>query len=378
MRVLILDTDTEYSGRLRHYCSKRYTQLQFSVCDDPEAAKKLMQESAYDVVLFDAEFDDIQPESLAPLLGRSAFAYISGTNEIVNDCDTIMKYIPVTEMFTKICALYEKKRNRIVRQNKDSTEQEKKTEIITFLPVHGGAGSSTMAAACAMSLSEEADVLYIDLEQCPSDAVFFDGSGKKGISDVISLLKTRYTDPSVVNLLHEVIQKDTKQKNYKVDYIRGYANIMDCLSMTVSCLDTLLRVLREKMNYRFIIIDADLIISPILNKLIAETDKLVFVSSGADVANNKLRRIQRYLEILARDDACEMPEKYLLFNQYYGMKEELTVAGDMEILAKIARYRTGDKTRITSQNILREVLSGKQVFAALKPKDPDEEETSVQ
>ena len=376
MRILVLDRNVEYAGRLKYFGSKKYPQMQISVCDDLKAAMRLMQETAFDVVLFDAEFDDITQETLAPMLGRTAFAYISETNEIINDCETIMKYIRVSEMYEKICTMYEKKRNRVVRKDKGEPGQEKNVEIITFLPVHGGAGSSTMAAACALSFAKEYDVLYLNLEQRPSDAVFFDSDNKKGISHIVSALKTKYTDPGMLNMLNEIIQKDKKQKYSCVNYIRGYSNIMDCTSMTVSCLDALLRLLREKMHYRYIIIDADFIVSPVLNKLITSSDKLVLVSSGADIANNKLQKIQRYLDILKREDNSEMPENYLLLNQYYGMNDERIIARDMEIIAKIARYRTGDHTRISSQGIIDEVLSKKQVFAALRPAQAEAEENA--
>lgn len=367
MRVLILDGDTDYSQRLKYYLNKKYAHMQIAVCDNIEDAKRMMQEEPFDVALFDAAFDVVKLEELDSLLSRTAFAYISDTNEIVNDRDTFVKYSRVSDLYGKICGIYEKKKNRIIKQSNQDESAEKKTEIISFLPVHGGAGSSTMAAACAISLASEYKVLYINLEQRPSDSVFFMGDGKRGISDIVSTLKTKYTEAGLTQTLNDVIQEDQKQRSAKVSFIRGYANIMDCLSMTEQSMDTLLKALRDKLDYRFIIIDGDFIVSGILNKLIGASDKLVFVSSGSDISNSKLSKIQRYLDILKRNDDFEMPISYLLLNQYYGVNDELTVARDMEIIARIARYRTDDHSRITSQNVIEEVLSKKDIFSKLKP-----------
>lgn len=365
MKLLLLDRDTAYTQRLKYYVSKKYVHLQISVCDTLEEATRLLQDSPFDVILFDSAFDELNMEEWEPLFGRGAFSYISDTNEIVNEQETILKYDKISEFYKKICGLYEKKRNRVVKTERQDTQTSKKTELITFFPVHGGAGSSTMAAACAISLAAEYRVLYVNLEQRPSDAVFFEGKGKRGISDIVSVLKTKYTDSGIRQVLDDVISQDTKQPSAKVSLIKGYGNIMDCLSMDAHSMETLLKLLREKLDYRFIILDADFIVSSVLNRLITESDKLVFVSSGSDISNTKLSKIQRYLEILKRDADCEMPLSYLLLNQYYGMNEELRIARDMEIIARIARYRTDDHSRITSQDVIEEVLSKKEIFAPL-------------
>ena len=124
------------------------------------------------------------------------------------------------------------------------------------------------------------------------------------------------------------------------------------------------------------IIDADFIVSPVLQKLITSSDKLVFVSSGSEIANDKLSQIQRYLEIIGREFP-EMPENYLLLNQYYGMNDEMAIVRNMEVIARLARYRTGNQSRITSQNIIDQVLANKTVFSKLKSEFVETEEETT-
>ncbi len=376
MNLFILDKDTDYLERFKHYMSKKYTHMQISVCDNIETAKILLHETVFDVVLFSAEFDNVKPEELSVSNSDIIFSYISDTNEIINGQDTIFKYLSISELYASICELYEKKKNRIIKTDKTEKLTDKKTEIITFLPVHGGAGSSTMAAACAITFSSENNVLYMNLEQRPSDSVFFSVEPKsKGLTDMIAYLKTKYTDEGVSRMLKTVIQKDQKQPNGKVSFIKGYTNIMDCLSISGQNLEVILNGVKDNLDFRYIIIDADFIVSEALQKLIALSDKLVFVSSGSDISNYKLSKIQRYLELLGREIE-EMPENYLLLNQYYGMNDEVTVARNMEIIARLARYRTDDNSRITSQNIINQVLETGEVFTKLKSQYVSEETAS--
>lgn len=372
MRILLLDRDTEYSKRVKYYFCKKYTNMQLSVSDNLKDAVSMMQDEHYDVALVDISFaEELNFDDPDSAFRHVAFAYLSETDEIIEGKETIVKYLGISELYTAICTLYEKKKKRVVKQDDSRTITQRGTEIITFLPVHGGAGSSTMAAACALDLAKEHRVLYLNLEQRSSDPVFFSATEKSSISDVLSTLRTKYTDAGLLQTLNSIIQEDKKQKAAKLFYIKGYANIMDCMAMTEQNIAILLKLIREKLDFRYVVVDADFIVSPVLSKLITSSDSVVFVTSGADVANTKLGRIQRYLDVLARGEDVEMPDSFLLLNQYYGMNDEQKIVRDMEILARIARYRTNENVRITSQDVIDVVLSKQEVFAKLRSDDTE-------
>lgn len=366
MRILILDTNTDYSQRFKHYLGKRYPNLQISACDNIEAVRKQFQEEVFDVVLFDVSFEKVNSESLGLLNSGAAFAYVSETDELVNGQETIFKYYSVSELYAAVCTIYEHKKKRVIKTENTVEQVDRKTDVITFLPAHGGAGSSTMAVACAVALSSESKVLYINLEQRPSDSVFFEGDKKKSLTDIVSTMKTKYNPEGIKNVLEQVVQKDKRQRRENLYYIKGYNNIMDCLSMQAQQIEFVLKILRENFDYRYIVIDTDFIVSDILQKLTCLSNKIVFTSSGSDTSNIKLLKIQRYLDILKRDEDNTIPDSYLIFNQYYGLNDEKAVVRDMNVIARFARYRTNDKSRITSQKVIEEVLSKPQVFDKLK------------
>lgn len=373
MKVLVLDKDTDYSKRLSYYFEKKYHHVQIAISDNIDDAKRMMAEDYFDVVLFDSFFDTVNLEEIKSLLDRSSFAYISETNEIINDCDTVEKYTGISVIYKKICNLYEKKKNRVIKTDDSDGVTGRKTEIITFLPVHGGCGSSTMAAACAASLARTAKVLYVNLEQCPSDEVFFETDGKKTVTDIISTLKSKYTETGLGKTIKEVITEGTVNGGSRVSCIRGYANIMDSLSMTEQCMGALLSAFSGKLDYRYIIIDADFIVSKVLGKLISMSDRVVFVAVGSAVSNVKLSKLQRYLDILKRSTEGEMPSKHLLLNMYKNTNNEMSDIRDMDILGRVANYRPSDgNSTISPREVIYQMLAGKDVFEGFRAAAPAE------
>ena len=340
--------------------SKKYVYIRISVCSEFEAAKDMMKNNFYDVVLFSTDFDSVDGNELSQLLKKSAFGYISEINEVVNEKNAILKYSTVTELYAMICGLYEEKNNRIVKKNSDSSSSEKSVEIITFMPVQGGAGNSTMAAACAAELSKKDSVLYVDFQQIPSDVAFFEGEGDFTISDIISMLRTKYTETGFEKLLRSAVRVDKKNFSSDVSFISGYGNIMDCLSMTEQVMGTFLEMLRSRGGFRYIIIDTDFIIGSVLQKLISLSDRIVFVSTASDTSEEKFQKIMRYFEIIGRNPNFNMPEKYIIFNKY--SKKGFFDMDNVEILGRIPRYRTNENTVLKSHDVINEVLK-KNIFS---------------
>ncbi len=356
MKIFVLDGNTNYSQRFKYYMNLKYPDLQITTCDNLDAAKDLLGAEGADFVMFDSEFDKVTPEEITDLCGEAVFCYFSETNEIVNNTETIFKYRGVSALYSKICFLYESKKNRVIKKADVLDNVDKKTKIITFLPVHGGAGSSTVAACTAVELSKENEVLYINLEQTTSDAVFFESGNNKSISDFLALFKTKYSESSVYQLLRDIISRDKKQKSEMLSYIKGFTNMNESLSLSEQALSLLLQTLVSKFEYSYIIIDADFSANPVLKKLIFSSDRIVFVSTDSDLAISKISKLHRYMDILQRDVDI-MPQQSIVLNQYYGLTNEKDFVGDMDVLARIVRYRTGNNERLTSQSIIQEVVS---------------------
>lgn len=362
MRVLLLDRNEAYAERFAQYLGKQ-GDIQVSLCNDLDICKKMLNEELFQVVLFDAEFDNENPADYNRKM--TAFAFISSVKDQIGNTDTIYKYSSVSEICEEIMRIYTEHTQHEIKQDTSADGVSAAAEVLTFLPVNGGAGSSTMAAAACISLAARGRVLYVNLEQRAADSLIFSSDSKKCITDVIAALRTNFQLKEAKKLLDTVILTDTAHGGGNLDFIKGYLNIFDCQSMTPQLLETLLTILRKQFQYRYIIIDADFIISDLLRRLIVLSDKLIFVSTGTDSANRKTEGIHRYLEIVEREEDSAMPKKYLLFNQYYGMQNEDTVARDMKIIGKIGRYRSDDHSLLSAAGVVGQIVNLQGTFDAL-------------
>lgn len=366
MKLLILDNDLLYIKRFEKFFTKKFSDFQISVFDNISNAEEAIKNNSFDIILFGESFDNIEMENYKEIISQTAFAYFSAKNEIINERETIFKYSSISEIHKSLCAVYEKDKNRIVRSSLDNENvSTKKSQIITFIPVHGGAGSSTMAAACAISLAENAKTLYVSYEQRSASKLIFDNKSHKGMSDIVCVMKSKYTDSGIKQIIKDVIQPDTKQTHYaQLSCINGYKNILDCMSMTPQITENFFNILKNKFNFEYIIIDTDYIVSDLMKQIIFQSDKLVFTSQGSDTADVKQKELNRYLDIIKRENKNNMPQKYLIFNKYYGNEnDEHNETGDMKIIARLARYRSDDK--LSCQAIIDEILR-KDIFSELK------------
>ena len=359
MKVLLLDRNEAYAARFAQYVGKK-SDMQISLCNDLEVCKQMLAREHFHVVLFDAEFDAEKPADYSRKM--TAFAFISAVKDKIGETDTIYKYSSVSEICAEIMRVYAEHTQHEMKQE-DTEEGSVSTEVITFLPVSGGSGSSTMAAAASAALSEKGKVLYLNLEQRSAESLLFTSDCQKCITDIVAALQTNFQLKEAKRLFDTAIGAETHfGTSGNLDFIRGWLNIEDCVSLTPPILTTVLNVLRKQYQYRYIIIDADFIIGDVLRTMIQLSDKVVFVSTGTDVANMKTEDIHRYLEIVARESDGEMPKKYLLLNQYYGMNDEHSVARDMEIIGRFARYRAEDHSLLSTAGIAAQILAKQGAF----------------
>ena len=366
MKILLLDRNKDYSERFKYYLEKKFN-LEIFVCDNINDFSNSLGLMSFDVILCDTSYEYDLPDNVFDI---SAFAFLSETNEVVGNTDTIFRYQSITNLNKEICSCYEKKKNRIVKKNTDDVKPiEYNTNIITFLPIHGGAGSSTMAAACAVILSQENEVLYINMEQLPSDFAFFESEGtknNKSLSDILVHMKTKYSIQSLTNEFTCAIKKDKKYGTGHLYYIQGLKNIMDDVeTLNGKIVKEIINTLKHQFHYRYVIIDGYFVVNDYLKELIFNSDKLVFVSSDSDIARQKFSKIKRYIKILSRNPDENLPQFYMLFNQYYGNMDFSSEVDNMQILGSFPRYRTNDQTRILTYRIIDEIRNKKEVFDKL-------------
>lgn len=367
MKVLILDKDAEYAERLEHYLSKYAQEIMVLYFDSAEKMRGYMEQHDFDIVLC-GESDEISSrEELDIPSAGIPFAWLSKKNERVNDEQTIFKYQSVKLIYSQLCDLYEAVyRNRVNRHADPAAEQSDSREasVITFFPVHGGAGSSVMSIACAQSFSESGSVLYLNLEEFCSES-YFNSDNKKTLSDIITELKGKYTKESLEKVIESVRCSDVNINPDRLYFVKGCKNAVDIGFITAKMITAILDSLRSLGVYDYIIIDAGMVVSDMTAALIRESDKLVFTSDASADAEYKLKKVQRYVQ-LAEREAENKAEQFMIYNKFYADASLAEYTKGMVVIGTFGRYRLQDNSQISRQTVVKNISRTPQLFERLR------------
>ncbi len=366
MKVLILDRDVEYVKRLEFYLGQYAAEMQILNFDSAEKMRSYMDQKDFDVVLC-GETDVINSiEELEIPVAGIPFAWLSKKNERVNNEQTIFKYQSVKLIYEQLCDLYESVyRNKVNRHNDSEGMQEKRSEtaVITFFPVHGGAGSSVMALSCAQKFSESSNVLYLNLEEFSSEG-YLKAENSRTFSDIIAELKGKYSDESLEKVIESVRCNDENINSDRLYFIKGCRNAVDISFITSKMIEKLISVLRSSGNYDYIIIDASMVLSEMTASLIRESDKLVFTTDASEDSEQKLKKVQRYVQLTERESE-KKAEQFLIYNKYYSDASLAEYTKGMVVIGSFGRYRLQDNRQISRQTVINNIIRTPKLFERL-------------
>ncbi|MCQ2417717.1 MAG: AAA family ATPase [Oscillospiraceae bacterium] len=362
MNVLLLDQNEAFAKKFISAMTK-VTGTQVSFCNNVDACREMLAKGSYQVVLIDGAFDSVNPRDFEGK--HTAVAFFSNMRDTIKNTTTIYKYEGMKEIYEQLVQLHAAHTEREVKVSTDESGRIK-NEILTFMPVGGGTGSSTVAMAAAIQFAKNDKVLYLNLEQMHAETVVFKAEKKKTITNLISTLDTNFQKEQAKLLFDDIIQSDEHFGNLQL--IRGFTNMEDCESLTEAALTNIIELLKKCYEFRYIIIDADFGYSAFLKSLILHSDKLVFVSAGYEMANRKMEMMHRYLDVLSRDEI--LPRQFVVFNRYYGMNEEQEqkVANGMTIAGRFARFAGGTREkpqRLSTYSVIQEMMKTQDAFAEL-------------
>ena len=364
MKILILDTDVEYVRRLGYYLHLYADDMQVIDFQSPEKLRSYMESEEFDVVLCGKLHEIQKKEDLQLPAANLPFAWLSENHEVIDQQTTIYKYQSIPKIYDALCDLYESVYQRtLLRERKGMPQEtgELETEIITFFPVHGGAGSSAMAVSCAQDFSKTDSILYLNLEQFSSDT-YFAAENERTFSDIIAEMRGKYTDES----LKKEIALTVSQQTERLAVIRGCKNAVDISCLTKKMLLEILRLIRAQKLYRYVIIDAGMFIGELTSGLVQASDKLVFTMDASDMSREKLQKVLRYVQVEQRGQSGDPAEHFLIYNKFYSDAELSDYTKGMVVVGKFGRYRLKENQQISFQTVVQNICRTPQLFEKLR------------
>lgn len=349
IKLAILEKDKNYLSRISSaFNNKLADKVELYTFTDVNIALDVTAQKRIDVLLASEEFDI----NLSKLPEESAFAYLTQVKGI----DTykgeriIGKYQKVDLIYKEALSLFSEKATNLTGVKFDNSD----TKIITFFSCGGGAGGSTMAAACAMNIAKESKVIYLNLDPLGDVGSFFSGEGQFDISDVIYAIKSRRSNLTLK------LESTVKRDGSGVFFYDTGKSALDLTELDEEGIGTLINGIKIAGAYTHVVIDAEFSLNKKSIVLMGYSDKVVFVSDGSMISNLKWARLKDALSVIEGESSRKILSKVvMLYNKFSEKTSRMLEDDSIQVIGGIPRYKNGDTKQIVEE------ASNKVVFNSL-------------
>ena len=350
IKLAILEKDAVYLGRIVNVFGTRYAEkFQIYSFTEPEVAMATLANTRMDVILVSDEFD-LNPEKLPR---RCGFAYFVDSPDIdtLNGQKTICKFQKADLIYKQILSIHSENAGYL----SDIKFGDDHGKLLVFQSVSGGAGASSMAAACAMHIAKKGmRALYLNLETFGASDVFFEGPGRESMSDVIYAVKSKKYN------LAMKLESSVKQDESGVYF---YSQPELALNMMEFTPEEILRLVTEIQltgKFDYIIADTEFSLHPEALKLCRKANALVWVGEGSEVSNTKLSRAAQVLRQLEENEDYPLTNRLaLIYNKFSNKTNQVLSDAGIKNIGGAPRYE-----HASAKDVLMH-LSGMEMFDKL-------------
>lgn len=347
IKLAILENDTSYLNRIVTVFNTKYVdKFEIYSFTDASVALATLESSRIDVFVASDVFDI----DTSVLPQRVSFAYLVDFPDIdmIKEQRAICKFQKADLIYKQILSMYSENAGDVsgIRLGDDSAG------IIAFASPCGGAGCSTMAAACAMHFAKHGKkVLYLNLEKYGSADAFFAAEGQFDMSDIIFALKSKKANLSLK------LESCVKQHDSGVRFYSQPKLVLDMMEVTGEDITRLISEIKLTCSYDYIILDLDFGIDKESLKVYKLAHALVWVSDGSTESNMKVFRAYNALSILEKNADRKVTDSLcLIYNKFSNKNSRILEAIDATNIGGAPKFEQATTSQILEQ------LSGMDMF----------------
>lgn len=347
IKLAILEKDINYLNRIVSVFSTKYADnLQMYSFTDVEIAISALSTEKIDIFVANDAFEI----DFSRLPKRCGFAYFVDSLDIetFNEKMAICKFQKAEMIYKQILSLYSENVGAV----SGVTSGNSKTKVVVFCAPSGGAGSSSMAAACATHFALlNQETLYLNLEVLGSADEFFSAEGQFDMSDIIFALKSKKTN------LPLKLESCVKRDQSGVYFYSRPKVALDMLELSIKEKVQLITEITSAGLYDVVVIDMDFVLNRDIFEIYNLANSIVWVDDGSEISNDKTMRAYSALLIMEEGLECQVSNKLSVVYNKYSNKMCRTI--DDENIRNIGgapRYDNANSYQVISQ------LSGMEVF----------------
>lgn len=302
LSLVIADRDAEYIRNLEKYLManypKRFEILSFTTCDSLSAF--LDNQSHIDILLIEGT-----------MINEKVKAYSTGSVIVLSeneDRDALHGYESVKKYQHADKLVAEMIRLSTAKSIKDYTiSGSKPTVIVSVVSPAGGAGKSCIAAGCSIiSAGRGKKTFYLNLEDIPSTAAFFDGDADDNFSRVIYHLK------GSGNLWLKLEAAKCADIKTGVHFFKPPENIGEMDELDDQDVVRLISAFKSSGVYDSVFIDLPAGLDKRSHTVMKYSDVIVLVLKGSDtIIHTKTKQFSDFIDLSERIFRTEIKGKIL-------------------------------------------------------------------
>lgn len=318
IKLAILEKDQSYLNRIVTAFSTKYAdKFEIYSFTDQAIALSTLDPNRIDVLVASDAFDI----DITALPKRCGFAYFVDSPDVdqLNDQRAICKFQRADLIYKQILSVYSEKAGSVsgVKLGDDSTK------VILFSSPCGGAGTSTVAAACATHFAlQKKKTLYLNLEMFGSSDSFFSAEGMFDMSDIIFALKSKKAN------LAMKLESCVKQDGSGVYFFSQSKIALDMHELNSEDIMRLLSELKLYGEYDYIVVDMDYSMRKEIIQIYKQSHAVVWVGDGSEISNLKIQRAYNALSIREQNAEAALTNRLCLIYNKFSNKSSKTV-GDI-------------------------------------------------
>lgn len=346
IKVAILDDNLSYLNRITlAFTNKFADKMEIHSFTNQDVAMSSLIKDRIDVLVASDCFEI----NVSEIPKRCGFVYfVDSVNiEEFRGQKTISRYQKAEVIYKEIISIYSENVSDV------KFEASADSYVCTFLPVSGGSGSSSVAAAYAKKLAISGKkVLYLNLEQFGNSEVFFSGEGQSNFSDVIFSLKSKKTNLALK------LESYAKEDATGVNFFSGVRTALDMLELSEEDIERLFSGIRLIGSYDYIIVDADFNMDKKTFTIFSQSQTIVFVADGSEISNDKFARAQQALQLYEQQkDASFLSKASLIYNRFSNKVGKIVENNEIRIIGGIQRFEHASATQVVDQISRLEILN---------------------
>lgn len=342
VKLAILERDQSYLNRIVTAFNAKYAdKFEIYSFTEEQMALSALDRNRIDVFVASEAFDI----DVAAIPNRCGFAYFVDSADIdtLREQRAICKFQKADLIYKQILSIYSENAGSIsgLKLGDDSTK------VIAFSSPSGGAGTSTLAAACAAHFAAAGKkVLYFNLERFGSSDSFFSAEGQFHMSDVIYALKSKKANLAIK------LESYVKQDKKGVFFYSPSKVALDMLELSTEDMIRLISELRLMGAYDYIVLDLDFSMDRDYVKVYKQAHAVVWTGDGSEISNSKIQRAYQALSIMEQNAEAPLTNRLCLIYNKFSSKSGKTI-GDtgLKNIGGAPRYEQANARQVLEQLI---------------------------